>query len=101
MNSPARVLQEASFNDGGLGADANSDNALSVARCVNGECHGNPISNTHTRIRVDSGRRYGAGPHQSDGAAATHNAAQAEYPRLAALQQPLGTETFRQGQSVH
>ena len=28
-------------------------------------------------------------------------AAQAEYPRLAALQQPLGTEIFRQGQSVH
>jgi len=62
MNSPARVLQEASFNDGGLGADANSDNALSVAWCVNGECHGNPISNTHTRTRLDSGRRYGAGP---------------------------------------
>jgi hypothetical protein len=47
----------------------------------------------HTRILVDSGRGHGGGPAPDpDGAAATHNAAPAEYPGWAALVYLLGPE---------
>ena len=51
VNSPAQVLQEASLINGSHRADANSDNALSVARCVNCECHGKSyLRHSYTRL---------------------------------------------------
>src|SRR3954463_1117697 len=38
-NLPTQTLQQASFIDSSICPDANSDDALSAFRCVNGECH--------------------------------------------------------------
>jgi hypothetical protein len=48
MGSPTETFKQTSLVDGGNGVDANSDNALSVSRCVNGVCHG--ILNQHKAV---------------------------------------------------
>jgi hypothetical protein len=69
MNLPTNAFQKASFIDCCIWADASSDNAFSVLRSVNGECHGNLPSDEHTSYSVDQRRRDGAvrvAPHQFD-----------------------------------
>src|SRR4026209_619781 len=61
MNLPTNAFQKASFIDCCIWADANSDNALSVLRSVNGECHGTLPSDDHTLYSVDQRRRDNAG----------------------------------------
>jgi hypothetical protein len=81
MNSPAKAGQQASLVDSSNRADAYSDDALPVSRCVNGECHWQilPMANIQLFgwIRCC---RFGAGPEvardrvvRTKGAAATHS----------------------------
>ena len=53
MNLPANAFQQASFVNCRIWADSNGDDALSVLRGVNGECHGIRPSDEHTSYSVD------------------------------------------------
>jgi hypothetical protein len=48
VNPPTKAFKQASLVDSGNRVDTNSDNALSVFRCVNGVCHG--ILNRHKAV---------------------------------------------------
>jgi hypothetical protein len=61
MNLPANAFQQASFVNCRIWADSNGDDALSVLRGVNGECHGTLPSDEHTSYSVDQRRRHSAG----------------------------------------
>jgi hypothetical protein len=52
MNSPTPTVQQPSLVNSSNGADANSDNALSVLRGVDSVCHGILTGYEHTRIRM-------------------------------------------------